>query len=93
MSNIDRRDFLKQTIVGLGTGVLANRLSMENCSAAADPKNADRLFKISLAQWSLHRTFRGQGGETKRDPLDFAAISKELGIDAIEYVNQFFMSA
>ena len=44
-------------------------------------------FKISLAQWSLHRSL--YSGEL--DHLDFAKISKEnFGIDAIEYVNSFF---
>ncbi|MEO1627042.1 MAG: sugar phosphate isomerase/epimerase family protein [Bacteroidota bacterium] len=45
------------------------------------------FFGISLAQWSLHNTiFSG-----KLDPLDFAATTKkEFGIDAVEYVNQFF---
>lgn len=45
------------------------------------------LFKISLAQWSLHRTIRSG----KLDNLDFAKASQEeFGIDAVEYVNQFF---
>ena len=46
-------------------------------------------FKISLAEWSLHRTLRDKSkGLTN---LDFPRISKdEFGIDAIEYVNQFF---
>ncbi len=44
-------------------------------------------FKISLAEWSLHRTIR----KGDLDHLDFAAIAKnEFGIDAIEYVNSFF---
>lgn len=44
-------------------------------------------FKISLAQWSLHRTlFAG-----KLDHLDFAKTAKEeFGIEGVEYVNQFF---
>lgn len=44
-------------------------------------------FLISLAEWSLHRTiFDG-----KLDNRDFAKVSKtEFGIDAIEFVNQFF---
>lgn len=55
---------------------------------AADPKAP--LFKISLAQWSLHRAFRAKGAG-KLDPLQFAAISKkDYGIEAIEYVNQFY---
>lgn len=45
-------------------------------------------FKISLAEWSLHRTIRD---EKKLTNLDFAKVAKEeFGIDAIEYVNQFF---
>jgi L-ribulose-5-phosphate 3-epimerase len=45
------------------------------------------LFKISLAEWSLHRTlFDG-----KLDHLDFVKAAKnDYGIEAIEYVNQFF---
>ncbi|MFM7923988.1 MAG: sugar phosphate isomerase/epimerase family protein, partial [Planctomycetaceae bacterium] len=44
-------------------------------------------FQISLAEWSLHKTlFAG-----KLNNLDFAATAKqEFGIEAIEYVNQFF---
>jgi sugar phosphate isomerase/epimerase len=50
---------------------------------------AEKLpFKISLAQWSLHRTIREQ---KKLDNLDFAGVAKtEFGIEAVEYVNQFF---
>jgi sugar phosphate isomerase/epimerase len=45
------------------------------------------LYKISLAQWSLHNTiFDG-----KMDNLDFATMSRQsYGIEAVEYVNQFF---
>jgi L-ribulose-5-phosphate 3-epimerase len=45
------------------------------------------LFEISLAEWSLHRTlFAG-----KLDNLDFVrTANKDFGIDAVEYVNQFF---
>src|SRR5262249_12558874 len=44
-------------------------------------------FKISLAQWSLHRALRA--GQV--DHLDFARIARrDFGIEAIEYVNTFF---
>ncbi|MBI1246509.1 TIM barrel protein [bacterium] len=53
---------------------------------AAEEKKAP--FKISLAEWSLHRALKGG----KLDNLDFAKTAKEeCGIEAIEYVNQFFM--
>ena len=45
-------------------------------------------FKISLAEWSLHRTLF----EGKLNHLDFPTVAKQdYGIDAIELVNQFFM--
>ena len=52
--------------------------------ARADDKP---LFKISLAEWSLHKAlFAG-----KLTNLDFIEQAKsEYGIDAVEYVNQFF---
>ena len=51
---------------------------------AADKSPA---FKISLAQWSLHRALFGK----QLDNLDFAKVAKaDYGIEAVEYVNQFF---
>ncbi len=46
------------------------------------------LFSLSLAQWSLNRRlFSGD-----LDALDFPAFTKNsFGIEAVEYVNQFFM--
>jgi sugar phosphate isomerase/epimerase len=49
--------------------------------------SADLFFKISLAEWSLHRTlFAG-----KLTNMEFPAKAKnDFGINAVEYVNQFF---
>ena len=45
-------------------------------------------FKISLAEWSLHRALQSK----KIDHLDFISLTKtEFGLDAIEYVNSFFL--
>ena len=45
------------------------------------------LYRISLAEWSLHRTlFAGE-----LENLDFPRVARETyGIDAVEYVNVFF---
>ncbi len=51
---------------------------------AAESK--EPLFKISLAEWSLHKAL--QSG--KINNLDFPAVAKECGIGAVEYVNAFF---
>jgi L-ribulose-5-phosphate 3-epimerase len=56
---------------------------------AQEPAPADepqKVFTISLAEWSLHRTL--QAG--KLDHLDFAKTAKtDFGIENVEYVNQF----
>ncbi|MBI3838146.1 MAG: sugar phosphate isomerase/epimerase [Planctomycetia bacterium] len=80
--SVNRRGFLQQSAfaaAGLGLATLS-----EN-RALADEKPL--LFKISLAEWSLHKTlFSG-----KLSNLDFAQqATTEYGIDAVEYVNQFF---
>lgn len=49
--------------------------------------NKTELFKISLAEWSLHRALQSK----KIDHLDFISLTKtEFGLDAVEYVNSFF---
>ena len=78
-----RRQFLKQSAAVAAVGVSGG---LHPRLAGADEK-AEPLFKISLAQWSLHKAFFGK----KRDPMRFAEISKnDFGIDAVEYVNQFY---
>lgn len=65
-------------------GSVATAARAAGAMRAADE---DVPFRISLAQWSLHRTLRSGA----LDPLDFPAFAKEeFGIEAVEYVNQFF---
>jgi len=52
-------------------------------------KESKKPFKISLAQWSLHRRLAGRQ-EPKLDNLDFAKEAHSFGINAVEYVNIFF---
>ena len=53
----------------------------------SDPPSKDLLFKISLAEWSLHRAL--YTGEL--DNLDFPKTARaDYGLDAVEYVNSFF---
>jgi L-ribulose-5-phosphate 3-epimerase len=59
---------------------------------AANAKAASTTrIRYSLAQWSLNKSFFGKEGHEKKDPLTFAQITAELGIEGLEYVNQFFM--
>ncbi len=92
-----RRKFIHQSgqlVFGAGLLQLAacantgeNNANETETPAEETPASAGLFFKISLAQWSLHRTiFDG-----KLDNLDFAATARNnFGIDGIEYVNQFF---
>jgi sugar phosphate isomerase/epimerase len=62
--------------------------SEESSSTTESTAQASLFFKISLAEWSLHRAL--QSGQLTN--LDFPAKAKnDFGIDAVEYVNQFFM--
>ena len=78
---LDRRDFLKCTLSAAGLGLAGG--------AAGAFEEKKPLFLISLAEWSLHRALFGK----KLDHLDFPKVAKkDYGIDAVEYVNQFFMT-
>ncbi|MFN2315952.1 MAG: sugar phosphate isomerase/epimerase family protein [Gemmatimonadales bacterium] len=80
---IGRRIFLEHAATA--TAALAGLPALARPLAAMGRTN--RLFEISLAQWSLHRTFR----RGRMEHIDFAQITREeFGISAIEYVNTFF---
>ncbi|GAA4272481.1 sugar phosphate isomerase/epimerase family protein [Aquimarina gracilis] len=49
-------------------------------------EETEPFFKLSLAQWSLHKAI--QSGEM--NPMDFAQKAKELGFDGLEYVSQLY---
>ena len=79
MSNaMNRRSFL-----GASAGFAAVTMASQSVFAAS----IDAKFEISLAEWSLHKTLF----DKKLDHLDYAMTAKkEFGIEAVEYVNQFF---
>lgn len=102
--NRNRRKFLKEsTQYALGLGLLGMSGSLASCGGSGASEGAEEtavqtetptetmggmFFKISLAQWSLHKTIRD---EKALDNLDFAAKARnDFGIEAVEYVNQFF---
>jgi sugar phosphate isomerase/epimerase len=75
----NRRQFIQSSAAGLALSALP----LTTLRAADAP-----LFTLSLAQWSLNRALFG--GELAS--LDFPEFTKKtFGIDAVEYVNQFFM--
>lgn len=91
MSTTTRRQFLQSSATAVAGLSLAGRLlpaaDAAAKTAAADDTAKQPLFKISLAEWSLHKTLFGG----KLDNLDFPKVTKQdYGIEAVEYVNQFF---
>ncbi len=78
-----RRQFLARTAAAPAAAALASLWP----GPARAAQNQAPLYKISLAQWSINQPLR----KGTLQHLDFAKIAKSVGIDAIEYVNQFFM--
>src|SRR4051812_7400773 len=85
-SLLNRRDCLSWAILGgasLGLGLRAARAA-EPTGKPGPGKIGD--FKISLAEWSLHDALF----KKKMTNLEFPAVARVLGFEAVEFVNQFF---
>lgn len=85
---MNRRKFLMQSgrfgLAASLTGLaLPQLLAAENHMGAGPAKP---FFKLSLAQWSLHRAFDSK----VLPPLEFARMGKELGFEGLEYVSPFY---
>jgi L-ribulose-5-phosphate 3-epimerase len=81
-SHFDRRGFLAWSGTAAASALLHLAPRATTAAEAAKP-----LYTISLAEWSLHKALFGG----KMNNLEFAAAAKnDFGIDAVEYVNQFF---
>lgn len=90
---INRRKFIRHTgQAGAGMLLLPSLLtacgqSQQENEQEEETSAPEMFFKISLAEWSLHKALFG--GEMTN--LDFPRMAKEtFGIEAVEYVNQFF---
>jgi L-ribulose-5-phosphate 3-epimerase len=83
MTDESRRTFLtKSLIAGAGFSAIPSLLSN---TATAYPRPT--VNKISLATWSINRSFRMGGW--KMDDLP-RIVREDFGLDGIEHVNQFF---
>ncbi|ETN94558.1 Sugar phosphate isomerase/epimerase [Zhouia amylolytica] len=88
-----RRIFIKNTSqFGLALSVLGitscadnkKKKEPENTVTIEDPK--DPFFKLSLAQWSVHKMIHNN----ELDPMNFAAKASEWGFAGLEYVNHLY---
>jgi L-ribulose-5-phosphate 3-epimerase len=78
---VTRRQFLRRTTSAVAGVLLAEAAPALGAQTAVPP------FKISLAQWSLHRALQRR----ELSHLDFIGLARtEFGLGAVEYVNSFF---
>ncbi len=75
----------RRQVLAAGAAIGVAAMSSPARAMAAFGRQEPR-FRVSLAQWSLHKLF--YAGEI--DNLDFAKEAREMGFGAIEYVNGFF---
>lgn len=82
---MNRRNFLKGVAAGGAAWSVAGTLGIRAEGPA--PKPESRLFRISLAEWSLHKALFAK----QMEHMDFPRVAKmDYGIHGIELVNQFF---
>lgn len=79
MKNTNRRSFLKTTMAATAGTMLVSPV----IASTAAKKS---LYKISLAEWSFHKTLFAK----EMTNLDFPVLAGEMGFEGVEYVNQFF---
>ncbi len=96
MNRKDRRKFIKNT--GITIGALAVAPGILSCGSKTEQStegdhmempssdNPPWSFDISLAEWSFHRALNAN----EFTNLEFPLKTKELGINAVEYVSSFF---
>lgn len=79
MKDTTRRNFIRTTFAAASGAMLVSPAFAGNVSKKSP-------FKISLAEWSFHRALFAN----EMTNLDFPKITRELGMEGVEYVNQFF---
>ncbi len=76
------------SLIDSSVSMINHPITKSESSEAENSEEASPIFKISLAEWSLHRNLFSNKIESN---LDFPIIARnQFGIEAVEYVNQFF---
>jgi L-ribulose-5-phosphate 3-epimerase len=86
-ATMSRRLFLGGTVASGALLGLGSRAALAAADSGKPEAGTIGNFKISLAEWSLHKALYAK----KIDNLDFPKIAREdYGIEGVEFVNQFF---
>ena len=83
-----RRKFIQNSLtLGLGATAFGSFATFNNKMSYLSYSSTDiPFFRLSLAQWSLHKAIEGG----KLNPYDFAAKASDLGFEGVEYVSQLY---
>jgi sugar phosphate isomerase/epimerase len=71
-------------VTTLFAGCKENTAKSDQAEVLTEAK--EPFFKLSLAQWSLHKAI----GNNELDPVDFAEKAKEMGFQGLEYVSGLY---
>ena len=87
-----RRKFIRNaSTAGIGVSILGTYACKETKKkeaemTAQESEMASPFFKLSLAQWSIHKMIKDDGV----DPYTFAEKAKNWGFEGLEYVSQLY---
>lgn len=89
MNELDSQETPSEILISrrtlLGAGVAG--IGLLGCFGTKDQPMPSLPYKISLAEWSLHKTFSRNGDDNLRFPQ---IAREEFDIEAVEYVSGFF---
>ena len=84
--SISKSIFIVLFIIGVSTSSCKTGKKKQTIPSEKVHSNEGAFFKLSLAQWSLHRYVE----EKKNSPFHFASQAKEMGFKGLEYVSQLY---
>ena len=83
---IPKSIFIALLILGVSISSCKTDEKKQATSSAKVSSDEVVFFKLSLAQWSLHKYVE----EDKKSPFHFASQAKEMGFKGLEYVSQLY---
>ena len=83
---ISKTIFIVLLIIGVTTTSCKTGKKKQTILSEKVQLNEGVFFKLSLAQWSLHRYVE----ENKKSPFHFASQAKQMGFEGLEYVSQLY---
>ena len=85
--SISKIIFTALLLVGLSFSSCKTDQHKQSNSSVKSSIDSAPFFKLSLAQWSLHRYVETD----KKSPFHFASQAKEMGFEGVEYVSQLYI--